>query len=81
MAAALTFGILWALGLCLWTLLAAYNGYGSELLELIEAIYPWYSISYLGALWGLVLGFLDAFIGVYVLVWIYNFFVKKLGKK
>lgn len=81
MAAALTMGLFSAVVLFLWTLVSAYTGYGAEILELVETVYPWYTVSYLGALWGLVLAFLDGFIGVYVIIWIYNFFVKKLGKK
>lgn len=81
LAAAFTLGTLWAVMLCLWTLVAAYNGYGSDMLELVEGIYPLYNISYLGALWGLLFGFIDGFIGTYVLVLVYNFFVKKLEKK
>ena len=78
MAAALTMGVLWAVMLCLWTLLATYNGYGASILDLVADIYPMYTVSYIGALWGLLWGFLDCFIATYIVVSVYNFFVKKL---
>ncbi len=81
LSAALTLGLLWGVGLALMTCVATYNGYAEHLFELMEGVYPWYAVSYVGALWGLLWGFLDGFIGVYICVLLYNFFVKKLGKK
>jgi hypothetical protein len=81
LAAALTMGVLWAVMLFFWTLLATYNGYGAAPLDLVASIYPMYTVSYAGAIWGLIWGFLDFFIATYIVVHVYNFFVKKLGNK
>lgn len=80
LAAALSMGVLWALGLFIWTLIGTQTGFGGNALHLMEDIYPWYTVSVQGAFIGLVWGFLDGFIGTYVFVWVYNFFTKKLGK-
>jgi len=79
MAAGLSVGILWGLVLFIMTLVAANNGYGAHLFELMQGIYPYYELSTAGAFWGLLWGFLDGAIGTYILVWLYNMLVKKLG--
>lgn len=79
MAAGLSVGILWGLALFILTLVAANNGYASHLFELMEGVYPYYELSTAGAFWGLLWGFLDGLIGAYILVWLYNMLVKKLG--
>jgi len=81
LAAALTLGLMTGLGLAIMTCVAVYTGYATHILELIEGVYPWYAVSYIGACWGLVWGFMDGFIGGFILVAVYNFFVKKLAKK
>ena len=80
LAAALSVGILWALCLFIWTFLSIQWGYGSSWIDLMAEIYPYYEATAAGAFWGLLWGFLDAFIGTYILVWLYNFLVLKLGK-
>lgn len=80
LAAALTVGLLWAVCLFFWTLVATKNGYGAETLELVAEWYPAYEVTTKGAFIGLVWAFLDGFVGTYITVWIYNFFVRKLGK-
>ena len=81
LAAALTVGIIWALSIAVITLISMQNGYGEGVLNLIAEVYPMYEISSTGILWGILWGFLDGFIGTYIVVAVYNFFVKKLGKK
>ena len=81
MAAALSIGLVWAVALFLWTLVAAQNGYGSSILELLVEIYPSYQVSTGGAVWGLLWGFVDGFIGTYIIVWVYNHFLKKFNSK
>lgn len=80
LAAALAMGLLWGVSLFVWTLLSLRTGVGAQCLELMTDIYPWYQITTVGAFWGLLWGFLDGFIGTYVVVALYNFFTKKLGK-
>lgn len=80
LAAALSMGLLWAVSLFVWTLVSFKTGFGGNALELMEDVYPWYTVSMQGAFIGLVWGFLDGFIGTYVFVWLYNFLTKKLGK-
>lgn len=79
-AAALSVGLLWGVVLFIWTLVAVNNGYGMSFLDLIAEVYPAYEVSGQGAFLGLIWGFLDGFIGVYILVWLYNYFLGKLGK-
>lgn len=79
MAAGLSVGILWALALFVMTLVASGNGYGAHLLEMLVGVYPYYELSTTGAFWGLLWGFLDGMIGTYIVVWLYNMFVQKLG--
>lgn len=80
LAAALSIGLLWGVGLFLWTFVAIRWGQGEEMLELLQDCYPGYALSSRGAFAGLIFGFLDGFIGTYIVVWLYNFFVRKLGK-
>lgn len=65
-------GILWGVVLFLTTITSIYTGYAHMFLELFEGIYPWYSISWPGAFSGLICGFIDAFIGLWILGWLYN---------
>jgi hypothetical protein len=65
-------GIMWGAALCLLTAFAIPTGYASEFLELVATVYPGYSISITGIFLGLVYGFLDGFIGLWVLAWLYN---------
>lgn len=69
-------GILWALMMFICTILAMYTGYSYSFLTLFTEIYPGYSITWGGAFLGLIYGFFDAFIGLFLLAFIYN----KLGK-
>ena len=74
---AITGGIVWALILSLTTLISVYTrGFAKAFLDGIGSIYPGYSISLGGSIIGLIYGFFDVFIGVYIFAWVY----KKLGK-
>lgn len=73
---AITGGIIWAVLLFLTTLAGVYFGYATAFLNIIAAIYPGYSVSLMGSVVGLVYGFLDIFIGVYLFTWVY----KQVGK-
>lgn len=65
-------GIVMAVSLFICTVLAIYTGYSREALSLLPSVYPGYSISWPGAFIGLIYAFIDAFIGFYVLAWLYN---------
>ncbi|OGJ45559.1 hypothetical protein A3J23_03315 [Candidatus Peregrinibacteria bacterium RIFCSPLOWO2_02_FULL_48_14] len=80
LAAALSVGILWAVCLFVWTFIAIKWGYAPSWIDLMAEAYPNYAATSAGAFWGLLWGFLDGFVGTYILVWLYNFLVRKLGK-
>lgn len=65
-------GILWGAVMFICTLLALFTGYSREFLQLMATVYPGYDISWGGAFIGLLYGFVDAFIGLYILAWLYN---------
>ena len=67
-------GLLWGVSFALLTLICIHTGYAKILLEPFVQLYPGYTISYLGALIGLVEGFFDAGIGFFLLAWLYNKF-------
>ncbi|MBD3259191.1 hypothetical protein GF371_01010 [Candidatus Woesearchaeota archaeon] len=77
-AAGLAVGILWAVALFITTIVSMYKGYGSAFLNAVSTVYPGYTITWGGAFVGLIYGFLDGFIGIVIVVWLYNYFAKKL---
>jgi hypothetical protein len=77
-AAGLAVGVLWAIVLFILTILCMYKGYAAGFLNAIATVYPGYALTWGGAFVGLIYGFLDGFIGTVILVWLYNYFVKKL---
>ena len=73
---AVTAGVIWGATMFLTTLLSVYTGYAEAFLRAMGSIYPGYEISLTGSLVGGIYGFLDAFVGVYIIAWVY----KKLAK-
>lgn len=65
-------GILWGISMFILTIAAVLTGYGTEWLELMGSIYMGYTISWMGSIVGLIYGFLDGFIGLYIFGWLYN---------
>tara|TARA_Y100000310_G_scaffold309339_1_gene353327 strand:- start:176 stop:433 length:258 start_codon:yes stop_codon:yes gene_type:complete len=66
-------GILWSVSVVIFSLIANANGYALEFMNLVATIYPGYTLASIGGiLIGAIWGFLDAFIGLYLLVWLYN---------
>lgn len=65
-------GILWALMLFVMTWLAMYTNYGMLWLVQWTDIYPGYDFTPVGSLLGLIYGFIDGFICLFLLGWIYN---------
>lgn len=70
---AITGGVIWGLSLLITTLVSLYTGeYAKAFLASISSIYPGYSISLAGSVIGLLYGFFDVFIGVYIFAWVYK---------
>ena len=69
-------GIIWGLCMFLTTIISIYTGYAKQWLLLMSDIYPGYHITWWGSLIGLIYGFLDAYIGLFLLGWLYNKFIK-----
>ncbi len=65
-------GILWALCMFFCTIIALYTGYAKQWLLIMGDIYPGYTISLWGSVLGLIYGFIDGFVGLFLLIWIYN---------
>ena len=71
-------GILWGLCMFVATLVSVATGYAAEFLKMMGSVYLGYHVSLAGSIVGLVYGFLDAFVGLYLLAWLYT---RLLGKK
>jgi hypothetical protein len=69
---ALAGGILWGIGMFVFTILSIYTGYAAVFLNMIATVYLGYTISWAGSIIGMLYGFVDAFGGLYVLAWLYN---------
>ena len=67
-------GILWGLAMFICTVVSIYTGYAGLFLDAMAGIYPGYDVSWGGSIIGLIYGFFDAFIGLYILAWLYNRF-------
>ena len=65
-------GIIWGLSMFTCTILAIYCGYSTKFLNVMASIYPGFTISWGGAFLGLVYGFFDLFIGLFLLGWLYK---------
>ena len=70
-------GIIQSVLLVIISLIFNANGYAAEFMNLITTIYPGYALeSMTGIIIGAFWAFLDGFIGLFLLAWLYN----KLGK-
>jgi hypothetical protein len=65
-------GILWGLCMFVMTLVSVPTGYAADFLKMIGSVYLGYHVSLAGSIVGLIYGFLDGFIGLYVLAWLYT---------
>jgi hypothetical protein len=65
-------GILWGVMMFVMTLANIWFGYGTMWLALMADIYPGYEVTYIGSIVGLVYGFLDGFVGLFIIGWLYN---------
>ena len=71
-------GIIWGGVMFLTTIAALATGYGMAFLQVMASIYPGYTITATGSIVGLIYGFLDVFICVYVSTWVYEQVKKQL---
>ena len=69
-------GILWGFCMLITTWISVGTGYASGLLNAMSTIYPGYTVTLWGCVLGMIYGFLDGFIGFYLLAWLYNSFQK-----
>jgi len=74
---ALAGGIIWGASIMVLTWIATVAGYGTPLIEFLQQLYVGLNISFVGSLIGLVYGFIDAFIGLYLFALLYNWLEKK----
>lgn len=72
-------GVLWGCAVFLMTLWVYYAGTGSHL-YLLSKFYLGYSITPLGAFVGMAWGFVDAFVGGWILAWLYNRFAGRAAE-
>lgn len=68
-------GLIWSVSLFVLTFVWMNTDYAPMFQDFMMQVYPGYEISVKGAFIGSIWGFLDSFIGFYLLAWIYN----KLG--
>jgi len=71
-ALALSAGIVVGGSVFIITLAGVFFGYGEVFLQLLESIYPGYSISLVGSAIGLVYGFLDGALCAGLIGYVYN---------
>ena len=74
MSLGLAGGVLWGASMFLMTYLAMWCNYGMAWMVMMGDLYPGYSISMMGSFVGLFWGFIDGFIALYILAWLYNYF-------
>lgn len=71
--AAISVGLIWGSGLLFVGLLGAITGtYGVEFINTAGSVYLGYSPTYVGAVIGGILGFIDGAIAAAIVGWIYN---------
>jgi hypothetical protein len=78
-ALGLAFGIIWGVAILIVTFVSMWTNYsyGRDFLNGLVSIYPGFSISYGGAILGLIYGFVDGFIFAWLLAMLYNLFAKE----
>ena len=65
-------GILWGGSMFILTIICIYTGYATQWAHLMSDIYLGYTISWPGSVIGLLYGFIDGFIGLFIFGWLYN---------
>lgn len=65
-------GIIWGAAMLILGLTTTWFNYGGAFVNLFGAVYIGYSAGLIGAIIGAVWGCIDAFIGGFILIWLYN---------
>ena len=78
-ALGLSLGVVWGFAVFLGTIWAILQGRGTTV-GLLMHYYPGFTVSYLGAVVGLVWGFIYGFAGGVLIAWFYDLFCKMLYK-
>ena len=65
-------GIIWGLVVFIYTILALSSGFAKAFLMVLMSVYPGYSITGTGAIVGFFYGFVDGFIVLFLIGWLYN---------
>jgi len=73
---ALAGGILGALWVFVFTWVFIATGHATELTHLLENIYPGYHVNALGSVVGAVWGFVEGFLKLGIIAWVYNYLEK-----
>ncbi len=77
-ALALSFGLVWGLGLFILTWwIIAFDGATGEV-TLIGRVYRGYNISPMGSVIGMLWGFIDGLIGGAIFAWLYNLIASRM---
>jgi hypothetical protein len=71
---ALSTGIVFAFGTLVLGLLATFFGWGMPIVDLFGTGYLGYQATIVGSLIGAIWAFADAFIGIYLIIWVYERF-------
>jgi len=73
---ALACGILWAVGIFILGIISTYSNWGAIMHDVFASVYIGYNPGWIGSLVGAIWAFIDAFIGGFLLIWLYNRFDK-----
>jgi hypothetical protein len=73
-ALGLALGIFWGLSVLVMGLIATHATYGKPFVETLALMYPGYAPTVMGSIYGGLIGFADAFIGGFLVGWLYNKF-------
>ncbi len=65
-------GVLWGVVMFIMTWLSMFTGYASMWLAMMMDVYPGYDVSVVGSFIGLIYGFIDGFVGLFLIGWLYN---------
>ena len=74
-------GVFFGVFIFIMTIITMFTGYASMWSALLVDVYPGYSITFSGAFIGLVYGFIDGFVGLFAISWLYNKFNCKCSEK
>lgn len=70
----LALGVFWGVTLFILGLIAHHYMYGKAFIDAMGHLYLGYGPTYMGSVIGGLIGFVDAFIGGFIIAWLYNKF-------